>query len=104
MIKYKTVSFGRHRIEKVEVVKETEKTVWVKTGDGATINKTLKDSVYHHYFNSWQEAKDYLLAKKQTEIESIRRRLEYANSVLGNIKGLKEPVDEDKHARCGREE
>lgn len=73
-------------IELVEIERETESSVWI----GGRRNSKISD--YHCYFDSFDEAKAHLLEKADEKVIGARRSLELANSHLGNIKGLKEPV------------
>ena len=84
MVKYKTSWRG---IAKIEIERETKKQVVLMNG-----NRASKLSSYECYFDTWEGAKKYLLDKAQMKVQGIRRQLETANSELGNIKGMKEPV------------
>jgi hypothetical protein len=84
MIKFKTSVIG-NRIEKVEVVGETE--CFVKLING---RKDAKRSEWQNYFNSFDEAKNYLIDNAQKRVDSLRTQLESANGALGQIKGIKE--------------
>jgi hypothetical protein len=84
MIKFKTGG-GRNLIEPVEVEKETASSVWI---NGRRNNKR---SGYDSYFDTWEEAKAYLLEQAERKVAGRRRSLEAANGELGNIRGLKKP-------------
>lgn len=89
MIKYKVslgwykVSLGWQMISPVEIEKETESSVWI---NGC---RRAKISTYENYFDSWDDAKQFLMDHAQKRVDSLRLQLERANGELGNIKGLK---------------
>lgn len=70
--KYKTLSFET-RIDKVEVEKETDKSVWV---DGRSFRKL---SGYECYFDTFEEAKSYYLERAGSKVISAKKQLEFAN-------------------------
>jgi hypothetical protein len=82
MFKYKT---GSTKIEKVEVAGETDHFVKLLNG-----RKEAKRSDWSNYFDSFDNAKNYLLEKAERKVSSLRRQLESANGELGQIKGIKE--------------
>ena len=92
MIKYRTgFTFRSNPIDKVEVERETDSSVWIKnttTGKDRRVSKTGK---YENYFDTWEQAKIYLLKEAEDELNAARRNLERAQSKYGNIKGLKKP-------------
>jgi len=58
MIKYRTDEYSgtpEFRIAKVEIEKETDTSVWIR---GMRNNK---HSSFHNYFDTWQEAHEYIL-------------------------------------------
>ena len=73
------------KIEEVEVLRETESSVWVK---GRRLQKVTEWNVYH---DTWDEAHSYLLEKAKGKVEYARRQLEEHKSYLGNVKGMKNP-------------
>lgn len=73
------------RIEEVEIDRETESSVWING------SRVAKIGVYGSYHDTWEEAHQRLLALAQRDVDTLRRRLELANSRLGNIKGMKKP-------------
>lgn len=94
MIKYRTGSvIGSKLIEAVEVERETESSVWVKsTWNGKEqVNRELKRTGYHNYFDTWEEARLFLMEKEMAEISLLRGRIKYHSDNLVNIKGLKKP-------------
>ena len=82
MIKYLTKF---NRVEKVEVAGETDHFVKLLNG-----RKEAKQSDWCSYFDSFDDAKNYLIDKAQKRVDSLRRSLESANGELGQIKGIKE--------------
>ena len=83
MKKYRTSTLGK-LIEAVEVERETEASVWVNG------QRNGKRTEYHSYFNTFKEAKQYLLDIAERSVNSARLNLERAKGHYGNVKGLKE--------------
>lgn len=90
MKKYKTAGNWNAKIEVVECERETDSCVWVRGGFSKAERRYNKKSSYDNYFDSFQEAKDFLINTGEAKVKSARRNLEEANSYLGNAKGLKE--------------
>lgn len=84
--KYKT-RWGRISVETFE--KETDCFLV-----GANGRRTSKRSSWENYFDSWDEAKQFLLDEAQQKLDMCRRSLADAQSKFGNIKGMKPPADE----------
>jgi len=74
-----------NKVEKVEVVGETEHFVKLLNG-----RKEAKRTDWSNYFDSFDDAKNSLVEKAQKRVDSLRRQLEAANGELGQIKGIKE--------------
>ena len=83
MKKFRAGGFSSKLIEAVEVDRETDVSVFIDK------QRHAKRSSYHNYFDTWDEAKDFLLKKAEGEAERIRRLLEIANGKLGHIRGLR---------------
>ena len=83
IIKWRTGGF-KTLIERVECKSETEKTVIDAGG-----SRRHKISSWDRFHDSWQEAYDYLDDQLSCEVQGARKKLELANSKLGNLKGLK---------------
>ena len=87
---YKVVKwvYGKGKfISPVEVVKSTDKTVWVKetrySDDSATINRHAISSEYDSYFRTFTEAKEFALNRQlekmvATNDELKRQQADYA--------------------------
>ena len=71
-------------IEMVEVMRESEHSVWLRGG-----KRQKKHSSWRSYFDSWEEAHGYILERAERKVNSIKLRLNSAQGELGNIKGLK---------------
>jgi hypothetical protein len=95
---FRTSDWGAERIKRVKVIKATAKTVvfeddWM----GKTIQQTeRRETVNHGIFDTWQEAHAWLLARAENSLNDARRRLEQAQGLYGNIKGMKKPEYEDE--------
>lgn len=86
-IKYRVELFWKFNIRKIEIEKETNKFVWFH---GVKQEKKTK---FHMFFDTFSEAKEFLISKFENKVLEARRGLELANAKLGNVKGLKELED-----------
>ena len=86
MIKFRTGGWDRNKlIEPIEIDRETDFSVFIGK------ERNAKRSSWHNYFDTWDDAKTFLLEHAESEAASCRRQLEVANGKLGNIRGLKKP-------------
>ena len=83
MKKYKTSGTWRARIEVVKIERETEQSVWIKG------RRNAKRTEYDCYFDTWDEAKAYLLKQAEAQLASARSRLEHARENYDHIKDIK---------------
>lgn len=83
--KYMSVKGSTYKIIKVEVEKQTALSVWV---DGKRVSRLGNMYGYH---NTWEDAHEYLFKCAHGEVGRARRRLEVLKSILGNVKGMKNP-------------
>ncbi|MGZ3351739.1 MAG: hypothetical protein ACXU89_22660 [Xanthobacteraceae bacterium] len=95
IVKFKT-SFSADKIEEIEVVRETEQSVFLPVNarflagkKGVNERRDAKRSTYVQYHDTWADAHAFLVGKAQREVESLRSRLEQAKGKLGQIKGMK---------------
>jgi hypothetical protein len=84
MIKYKANYYWRPEVEKVEVERETDFSVWVKGCPEA------KQTRYHVFFDTFAEAKAFLIDVFEKKAQDVRFQLEQANGLLGSARGLKD--------------
>ena len=84
MKKFRCFSAGS-KIEEIEILGQTD--FFVKLPNG---RKDAKRSSGFNYFDTFQEAKDFLIGVAENKVRSLRLQLERANGELGQIKGIKE--------------
>jgi hypothetical protein len=72
-------------IEPVQVEKETASSVWING------RRNAKRTSYENYFDTWEEAKEFLTEYAENMLATARRSLETAQGFAGNVKGLKAP-------------
>jgi len=82
MIKYMTGRFPK-AIESVEIERETESSVWIK---GSRRNKILGR---HRYYDTWAEAKKYLIDKTSFKVRNCQLSLDSAKHELSKLLQLK---------------
>ena len=84
MEKFKCWSAGS-KIEAIEVLGQTESFVKLPNG-----RKDAKRSSGYNYFDTFQEAKEFLIRTAENKVESLRLQLERANMELDRVRGIKE--------------
>lgn len=95
IVKFKTGGY-RETIERVECVRETEKSVYTLHVNYYGIEATEptrndKFSGHTQYHDSWADAHAYLLKEAEAKVAACRRSLESANDKLDIIKRMKPP-------------
>lgn len=84
----------RPSITRVQVSRETPKTVTVVSDDGVRRPRVRKRQTdMAGYFDTWEDAWKFLMAHAGKEVGAARRNLELANSRLGNVKGMRRPAE-----------
>lgn len=81
-IKFKTYS---EKIEKIEISKESETSVWDMKN-----RRHNKQSSYENYFDSFQDAKNYLIKKQEDQIKGYERNIQYCKENIDKINLIKE--------------
>lgn len=83
IIKYRTGNY-KNRVEKVEVERETKSSVWIGG------KRNAKVSGWHMYFDSFDDAKNHLIAKVQREIDISQARLSAACAAKQDLLSMRE--------------
>jgi hypothetical protein len=80
-------------INALEILRETEKQVVLapKHTKGKE-SRENKKSDWQCWFDTWEQAHDFLVSEAQKKVDSLRLELKKANGCLGNIKGMKSNV------------
>ncbi len=84
MIKYKT---WLDEISKVEITRESKSSVWIK-GWGGKERRILKVATAECIFDTFNDAKAFLVAKATQRIERTKENLERAELKLKKIERL----------------
>ena len=87
-IMYKTNTFDG--IEKVEIERDTEKTVWIKLQHITKTTQFRKKSDSWNFFDTFEEAKQFLIEKHEKTISSLENRINYERERIHKILTLKE--------------
>lgn len=74
------------KIEKVEIERETESSVWI---NGSRLSK---HSRYSAFFNTWEEAHAFILDKAERRVAAYARNLESATKSLKEIQSMKKDI------------
>ena len=85
-------------IEKVEVLRETARSVFVERGGRSQRceRREAKESEYNSYFDTWEEAHKHIQATARIKIENARRVLEKALATYERIENMKKPKEDKK--------
>lgn len=75
------------QIEEIEVIRETEKFVVVPSGLKGE-RRDAKRSEYTNYFDTWQEAKDFLIDREKTAIIKLVDEVKRHQETLQKIEEL----------------
>lgn len=91
-IKYK-VSIWDTDIKKIEVIKETDHTIWYNKRNLLHLDCFIevserKNTNENKHFDTFEEAKEYLIKKYSERIEQYKYQLELAEKKLESIKLL----------------
>ena len=70
MKKYKTTKWNKDPVEKVEIEKETSVFVWIKG------RRHKKETEYHGFFDTREEAFDYLIKQEIVEITLLKQKVQ----------------------------
>lgn len=84
MIKFKAEFGYGIGVFRMECVAETEKFIILEK------RREAKDSNYHHYADSFQEAKNFLIERANMKIRQAQSQLDREKSELQKINNLKE--------------
>ena len=87
MIKYRALD---NRIEAVEIIRETTKQI-VRRGDFSVGEyRENKVSIWWNWFDTWDEAHEFIVSIAESKVASLCRQLEQANVALGQIRVMKQ--------------
>jgi hypothetical protein len=94
MIKFKVWC---SKIQKTEAIKETDCFIWVINSWHSKPFKTAKRSEYANYFDTFEEAKIFLIQRTQDRIDALEKQLAYTKEELTEYKEITlEGVENEK--------
>ena len=88
---YKVQSYG-HIIKPVEVVRFTDKSIWMENSFTTLTDRLLRLTDYANYYPTWEEAHAFLLTRFADRVARLKQNTQNANSILGQIKKMTKPV------------
>jgi hypothetical protein len=95
MKKYRATRWGN--IDAYEVVKETAASLTYLYVDSwsrrESERKEMKSCDGHSWFDTWEDAKAWLVANAEREVDAARGNLRRAHDKLGNAKGMKQKAE-----------
>lgn len=71
-------------IRAIEIDKEIDSSVWLEG------RVRRKHSEFESFFDTFEQAKEWLLLEAKARVDQSRRKLEHEQSIYGNILGLKD--------------
>jgi len=80
------------QIDEVKVVKETDKCVFVERLDWRNepvVEKYLKESDSYFYGRTWEEARGWILKKRQADIDKAQEHLSYTIKQFNDVERMK---------------
>lgn len=95
MITKYLVSASRSSIQKVEVLRETTSSVFMAYPaypKGRCIPKRSDSPTGDNYFNTWEEARDYLIACAESDILDLEFQLTQAKGWRAAIDKMEDPA------------
>lgn len=90
IIKYHATLYNG-KIQERLITKETELSVWDRG------HRRSKCCITDAYFDSWEEAKNYLLVDANHDLVTARLSLNRAQGRVGNIEGMKNPYEPEEN-------
>lgn len=89
MIKWKVPLCYGFDIEKVQVVRESESSVWIE--HRGNIRRYKKVTTYDAYVDTWDEAKALIVKDKKNGVDFAKGRLEHTEKELRRAEALTKP-------------
>lgn len=87
MIKYEAMNgMYRSTIVKHEIERESDSFVWIKNGRRQAVK-----SQYSQFFNTWNEAHNFLIVEARTAYDKIKNKLDVAADELNKTIELVNP-------------
>ena len=74
------------KISEVDVIKETEHTIWYHNSDKTRELQERKNTGENKHFETYQEAKDYLINQCFEKVEFYKNQLSNAEKVLSDVR------------------
>ena len=93
MIKWRADTMN-NTISRVECERETAAYIWAWSEFHARYLKELKDQSYSRIFNTWEEARTYLVESRIAERDGLARRLDRSNHHIEKLRALIDPTKE----------
>ena len=85
MRKFRT--FYNEKIEEIEILKETEKSVIYQNGD----RHPKMTSDFYCHFSTWQEAHQFLIDREQANIAELEKRITHHKETLRKLQEMSQP-------------
>ena len=87
--KYCAKRYGNDHITKVNVLRETPKFVWLEEKNGGE-RRQKTESEYCAYFNTFYEAKGWLISKRRQALDLAQHNLDVAKLRLEAAENIKD--------------
>lgn len=90
MMKYLATFYGRPEIRPVEIKKETKACIYIAQGGRWQDRREAKISEGRGYFDTWSEARDFLLSVEEGKMATLTREL---GRLQENVRKIQEMVE-----------
>ena len=78
---------GSPKIEKMELVRFNDTSVWVK--EGRAVRRHLWKSENEGYFFMWMDAKDWLVYKVATKVQDLKLQMDFYEKQLTEAREMR---------------
>jgi len=94
MIKYRVNKYG-YSIDRISVIRETEKMVFVQGWRGQGERRESKDTAFDKWFDSFDEAKDFILSRIKIDLSAAGNSIKRLSAKMAEVESMTEQGDEE---------
>ena len=100
-LRWKTCwQFGYTTIDRVVCIRETDKTLWIRSERTGKIRQVRKHTDSEQYHDTWEEAKMSLVSKHAQAIEHLQFDLAKCQQQLKVVQALVKPINDEVSDEC----
>jgi len=94
MIKYRINKY-RHSIDRISVIRETEKMVFIPGWKPGDEQRVSKDTAYEKWFDSFDETKEFSLSRIKSELSAAENTIKRLSAKLVEVESMTEQGDKE---------